>query len=100
MHSMLFVVAVPTDNTTMSQSWQMYRGFIGYATNNLEPFSGVERLAENVWLVNMRIDPLPLALLGSAAHQHGIGFRLLPFAEAPQWLPDATNTQSSQGTTP
>jgi hypothetical protein len=53
---------------------------------------GVERLSENVWLVNLRIDPLPLILLCNAAHRLGIAFRLLPFDDAPQWLPGGNTT--------
>ena len=91
MHSMLFVAGPPTDQIAGSQSWQAWREFTGYVTNNVERLLGVEPLGVNVWLLNMRIDPLPLCLLGSAAHQHGIAFRLLPYADEPEWLPGKTN---------
>jgi hypothetical protein len=87
---MLFVATVPLSRTTADQTFQSWQGFAGYASNTIQPMSGVERLGENVWLLNMSIDPLPLCLLGSAARQHGIAFRLLPFPDEPQWIPAKT----------
>jgi hypothetical protein len=95
MHSILFVVAAPTDPNPHSPSQQNWLGFSGYISNKLQMLAGVERLGKNVWLVNMRIDPLPLGLLVAGAHDHGIAFRLLPFADEPQWLPAATGPTST-----
>jgi hypothetical protein len=94
---MLFVATIPTDSSVQSQSWQNYRAFSADASNKLKQFSGAEPLAENVWLVNMRIDPLPLALLETGAHDLGIAYRLLPFDDAPQWLPAASSGQATLG---
>jgi hypothetical protein len=90
MHSMLFVATTLTFERTTDPEFEKWRGFLGYAKNSIDHLAGVERLGENVWLMNMRIDPLPLILLGSAAHEHDIAFRLLPFDDAPQWLPDGS----------
>jgi hypothetical protein len=87
MHSMFFVAAAPIGGARYASIPQDWQAFVGYVANKLQQLSGVERLGENVWLVNMRIDPLPLGLLVAGAHEHGIAFRLLPFADEPQWLP-------------
>jgi hypothetical protein len=97
MHSMLFVGTMPTDQMVHSPAWQAWRAFSAYAANRLQQFADVERLAENVWMVNMRADPLPLALLVTGAHDHSIGYRLLPFADEPQWLPAASGSTSTLG---
>jgi len=94
MHSMLFVASVLTPSTAGDDPWKANQQLRDHVTNTARQYRGVERLADNVCLVNMRIDPLPLALLCNAAHQLGIAFRLLPFAEEPQWLP------TSAGPTP
>jgi hypothetical protein len=97
MHSMLFVAAAPDHGPRYSQIPQNWQAFIGYVSNKLPQLSGAERLSENVWLVNLRIDPVPLGLLVAGAHEHGIAFRLLPFADEPQWLPAASGPTSTPG---
>jgi hypothetical protein len=97
MHSMLFVATAPASGPRYSQIPQKWQEFLGYVSNTLPQFSGVQRIGENVWLVNMRIDPVPLGLLVVGAHQHGIAFRLLPFVDEPQWLPAASDPTSTPG---
>lgn len=75
-------------------NWQ---ALMGYVSNKLPQLSDAERLSENVWLVNLRIDPVPLGLLVAGAHEHGIAFRLLPFADEPQWLPAASGPTPTPG---
>jgi hypothetical protein len=91
-HSMLIVIAMPDFQATVDVDYQKWRSFIGNADLKIAPMQGVERLSENVWLVNLRIDPTPLILLGNGAQQFGFGFRLLPFDDAPQWLPGGNTT--------
>ncbi len=96
MHSMLFVATAPISGGRYSPIPQNWQAFIGYVSNKLQPLAGVERLSENVWLVNMRIDPLPLGLLVAGAHEHGIECRLLSLDDEPQWLPAAPGSTSIQ----
>lgn len=85
MHSMLIVLNEPDAGHMQAQ--QEWRAFIGYVQNRLQPYTNAERLGSNAWLVNMRTDPLPFALLVAAAHEHSIGYRILAFDDEPQWLP-------------
>lgn len=96
MHSMLFVATIPDFSLTSDRGFQNWEDFSAHATRTVGQSASVEQLARNVWLLNMRTDPLPLVLLGSAAHQRGIAFRLLPFADEPQWLPGKTSIPKTQ----
>jgi hypothetical protein len=91
MHSMLFVADVPSGPkySQLPQNWQAFTDYVGV---KLKQLSGVERLGDKVWLVNMRINPVPLGLLVAGAHERDISFRLLPFADEPQWLRAASGS--------
>jgi len=91
MHSMLIQVSMPTDTSIQSTAWNNYRSLASQAVTFSSQSKNVEVLVENVWLVNMRIDPLPRIFLCNTAHRLGIAFRLLPFADEPQWLPATPN---------
>ena len=83
MHSILFV-AKPDRG---SPFWQP---FLENVSPKLERLTGIERLAENVWLLDLTVSMEALGLLIYQAHALGIQYRVLPFAEAPRWLPAAT----------
>jgi hypothetical protein len=88
MHSILFAATVPDRNLPHAEH-DKWRGFSDYASNKLELYTNVERLAENVWLVNLLVDPAPLGFLVAGAEEHQVAYRLLPFDVEPQWLPAA-----------
>lgn len=86
MHSMLFVADVAS-GAKYSPLPQNLRAFTEYVSNELQQLSGgVEQLDDKVWLVNMRINRVPLGILVAGAHKNGVAFRLLPFADEPRWL--------------
>jgi hypothetical protein len=82
MHSALFVAK----EAMRSQEWH---GFLFDIEKTTQTTQHVERLAKNVWLVNFQTSPSALGFLISFAETHGISCRILPFAEAPQWIPAA-----------
>jgi hypothetical protein len=80
MHSVLFAAKIPAE----IQDWQT---FLGAAAPKLKQAKGVLRLAENVWLLNLQESVAPLGWLVSLADQRGLSYGILPFQDAPQWLP-------------
>jgi len=94
---MLFVVAMPTDKNIGGQAWNNYRGFMNYITNLIAQFSNVERLGDNVLLVNARNDLAPLARLVTSALDAGMPYRLLVFDDEPQWIPATPNAPPTSG---
>jgi hypothetical protein len=48
---------------------------------------GVARLAENVWLLNLKQSTEPFGQLVHLAQREGIAFGLLAFEREPEWLP-------------
>ena len=85
MHSML-VILNPHDPGSV-QAGVTRASLDTFVDGKLKPFPNAERLSAGVWLVNMCTDPAPFALLVAAAHEHGIGYRILALDDAPQWLP-------------
>jgi hypothetical protein len=83
MHSVLFAATIPED----PQHANRWEGFVGYANNKLPPYKNVERLAENVWLVNIQISPAPLGFLVAGAEENRVAYKILSFDAEPQWLP-------------
>jgi hypothetical protein len=90
MHSVIFHAIAPDD-----QAAPNWRSFIGDVDGKLKPYTNFERLAENVWLVNLRVQPAPLGFLVARAHAFHIEYRLLAFDDAPQWLPDVPDPTST-----
>lgn len=80
MHSALFVVQISENRGT-------WLSFLAKSKAALRPFPNVSRLAENVWLVNVQESPTPLGYLVCAADVLGVSYGILPFQDAPQWLP-------------
>jgi hypothetical protein len=93
MHSAIIVVSIPPNQ----QRWNKFIPEIDrLQTAQPDPLSkqrGVEQLAENVWMVNFRDNPEPLARLISAAVQHRFRQRILQFDDAPQWLQVDSNLE-------
>jgi hypothetical protein len=84
MHSMLFVAVIPEDRWEYTQQW---KAFEGYIEGKLAPLPGIERLAENVWLLDLTASMASLGYLVTGAEGHAIAYRTLPFDAAPVFLP-------------
>jgi len=80
MHSVIFYAKLTNQRTDWSH-------FLAYVDKKTEKDSSVVRLGENVWLLNLSERPAALGWLIGAAEQHGIAYGILPFAQAPEWLP-------------
>jgi hypothetical protein len=84
MHSILFVA-------TMDRMSQFWGAFATAVDDLLQQTAGVSRIAENVWLLDLTISTHGLGTLIFQAGKLGIPYGLLPFADAPQWLPAGYN---------
>jgi hypothetical protein len=94
MHSAIFAAVQPTNP---SQPWFE---FVEGTNKNPKINQNAERLAPGVFLVNFRKSPAALGLLICAAETSAIAYRILPLAEAPQWLPvgfDPKTIQAQNG---
>lgn len=96
MHSALFVAAVP-DADRGYQGRQEWMTYLHMLQSQVVIGQGVVRLAENVWLVNLRHDPGPLAALAFQARAQNIAYGILPFDDEPQWLPDGFDPSTIRG---
>ena len=90
MHSILFVA-------TMDDDQQKWKGFSGYATNKMLPYTNVEQLAENVWMINLQKDPAPFGFLVAGAVDQHIDYRILVFDAEPEWLPVGSSRAPTRG---
>ncbi len=90
MHSALFAAQIPQTSKTWSE-------FLMKSKVELRTFQNVSRLAENVWLVNLKENPAPLAYLVSAADALGVPYGILPFEHAPEWLPVGFDPKTMRG---
>jgi hypothetical protein len=88
MHSVLFAAKIPPERNDWS-------GFLGAAATKLKPAKGVVRLAENVWLLNLQESIAPLGWLVSLADRAGFAYGILPFQDAPEWLPAGTDPSTT-----
>lgn len=75
-----------------SRDWTAFLADVGKTIQTTEY---VDRLALNVWLVNFQKAPSALGFLISSAETNAIGYRILPFADAPQWIPVADSPDQS-----
>jgi len=80
MHSTLFIAAIPSQHDDWSR-------FLDGVDQKLSQAKDVARLAENVWLLNVRETIEPFGELVSLAQRMGISYGLLPFEREPEWLP-------------
>lgn len=85
MHSAIVVVTMPEApfDSAIHQSWQM---FLAGAPQEDKP-RGVEKLGENVWIVNFQRNPAAFAQLVHSAERLKLIYRILPLQDAPLWLP-------------
>jgi hypothetical protein len=91
MHSIMFVA---TDSDA-NPRWHL---FCENALIQSKDIPGVVRLASNVWMLDLTQSVDGLALLCGKARLLNITFGLLPFAEAPQWLPTGYSPVSQNTT--
>ena len=95
MHSAIIVVEIPEApfNATSNPAWENFLARVGRLTSHkpdlLDKQKGVERLGENVWLVNFLQNPAALARLVEAAVRMSLHYKILQLDAAPQWLPVA-----------
>jgi len=80
MHSAIFVATIPRDKPT----WDL---FVVNAQRGTKPGPGVQRLGENVWLLNVQASARALGYLVHYAEEQKISYGILPFHDAPKWLP-------------
>jgi hypothetical protein len=88
MHSALFVAISGANDI----SWQ---GLVNSIRAKTKPDEYTVRLADNVWLLNLRKSLSPLAALISLAEQFRIEYAILPFENAPQWLPAGSDVAAA-----
>jgi hypothetical protein len=103
MHSAIIVVEIPEQhfNAMANQAWLNFIGQIDrLRATKTDPVSqqrGVEQLAENVWLVNFRMNPAALARIVEAAEGMGFVYKILPLVDEPRWLPVELSPKPSEG---
>lgn len=78
MHSVMFVATIGDQ-----ERWDSFLINVQIAARA----QGVEKLAENAWLLNLQKDTTPLGLLIYAAVGRDVAYRILAFDDEPQWLP-------------
>ena len=82
MHSVLFVAHIP--ERPGQGDWDE---FLRCATKRAKPNTGVLRLSENVWLIDVSSSFSPLAWLVADAERLKVSYGILPFEHEPRWLP-------------
>jgi hypothetical protein len=101
MHSAIIVVQMPEQhhNSASNQAWLTFLAGVDKLTSaKVDPLDkqpGVERLAENVWMVNFLQNPAALARLVEAAVAMKFVYKILQLDAAPQWLPVDSNPKPS-----
>jgi hypothetical protein len=87
MHSVLFIAAFPDRGTGIpghnEREWDKYLTAI---TPKLTQDSGVVRLSENIWLIDIAKSIVSLAHLIATSDHEKVAYNLLSFEHAPQWL--------------
>ena len=89
-HSVLFVA-------TMNPQHADWSTFLNGAHDKLRTAEGVVRLAENVWLLDLTISATSFGSLIYQADLCRVEYGILPFVEAPQWLPASYSPKPIQG---
>jgi hypothetical protein len=101
MHSAIIVVPIPEQHhsSATNQAWQTFLAGIDRQTSQTpDPIGkqqGVERLAENVWLVNFQQNPEALARVIETSAKMKFAYKILQLDAAPQWLPVGSGPKPS-----
>ncbi len=82
MHSVLFVATPESGNS--GTAWQEFLKDVSRSTGS---GAAVQRLAENVWLFELRNDFAVFAGMIVAAERYQVGYGILPLEHEPEWLP-------------
>jgi hypothetical protein len=80
MHSAIFVAEIPGKRGDWDE-------FLGIADVKAKEGKDVERISDNVWQINFREFPSALGWLIALCEQWDVRYRILPLADAPEWLP-------------
>jgi hypothetical protein len=86
MHSGIVVVELK-DKNSQFQQWKSFTDAI--ESKIASAGKAIERLAENVWLVNFQKSPSVLAWIVVTAERNDLTYKILQFDGEPQWLPVA-----------
>lgn len=99
MHSALFVAEIPEENwvTNAPAAHPIWSAFTDAITVRIAENTDVQRLAENVWLVDTTKAISSLAWLISIAENQKIAHRILSIAEPPVWLPVGSCPKTTPG---
>jgi hypothetical protein len=89
MHSAMFIAQPSAD-----ESWDKFSVNAGAKT---EKDKNALRLAENVWLLDVRVSPASLGWLISTAERFGVSYGILQFEHEPQWLPGGFDPKTILG---
>ena len=84
MHSILFQIPGLAGGDPMKKADR--EKVLGIASDKIENYKGIEKLADNLWL--LRADSgLPFfCCIASLAEQHQIPYRILVLEDEPKWL--------------
>jgi phage terminase large subunit-like protein len=99
MHSAL-IVAYPRADRHRSEQDRAWSAFEDQFHKQVERAEGVTRLSRNVWLIDLTISPSPLGCIVAAAQEYEFPYGILPFDEAPKWLPANFDPKANQGQRP
>jgi hypothetical protein len=97
LHNAIIVVQMPEQHhsSAANQAWQAFLARVDKLTSaKLDPLDkqrGVERLAENVWMVNFLQNPAALARVIEAGLAMKLVYKILQLDVAPQRLPVDSN---------
>jgi hypothetical protein len=91
MHTALFAAS------SVSIDLQAWGYFVAFIDAKLKHAKNVQRLAENVWIVNVQDGFGPLAWLVSFAEDRKVPYGILPFDDEPQWLRGGIDPKAIQG---
>lgn len=87
MHSALFVAAEPIGASPLIQlHWKRFLEAAEHETKNT---NGAQRLAGNVWLLDMLHGLSALVALGEAASSHQFAYKVMFMEEPPVWAESA-----------
>ena len=69
--------------------------FLRKIDQKLETNRSFVRLAENVWLLDVKQSAAALGWLIGFSETAGVAYGILPFAQAPEWLPASFDPKPS-----